>query len=1189
MRTFIRAFWVSLLLLTSLYASINGSISGLVTDSSGAVVANAAITAINTQTGIKSTTRTDDKGFYSFPSLPIGTYDVDIQQTGFKSFRKTGLVLDANSALRADAALPVGTVSEKIEVQSNAVQVETQSTQLGEVISGSKMTSVPLNGRSFTDLLALQPGVSPYTAQVTRSGNTGTPGIGDRSPSGGLNEGNESVNGQRETANGFMVNGSSVEEGKNNGASIIPNLDSIDEFRIITNNFDAEYGNYSGGQVNVATKSGTNKYHGDAFEFLRNTDLDARDYFAPARGVFIQNIFGGTFGGPIKRDKTFFFVDYQGTRQIQATTQVLNLPSAADRTGDLSDQAASLANGVNGDGFATLLSQRLGYPVQSAEPYYFAGCTSSDANTGCVFPNAQIPTRAWSPVASHLLPLIPVPNASGNGFNYSNSANANRLQDDKGGLRVDENTRLGMLSAYYYLDNYTSTSPYPDGAAVVPGFGAGNLGRAQLLTLSDTKTISSTALNEFRLSFVRDTSYLDAPQGGLGTTLASLGFVAGFSATTGGIGPINPALEGVPNIGLNNFSLGIPADTVRQFNNSFQVVDNFSKVVGTHSFKFGGQFHYDQINERNYYGENGQFSFSGGETGLDFADLLIGAPDSVIQASKQILDSRTKYMGLYFQDSWRATPNLTLNYGVRWEFSQPWYDTTGKIETIIPGEQSVLFPNAPKGWVVPGDPGVPKTLAPTKYDAFSPRLGIAYSPSFDQGILGKLLGSSGKTSIRAGFGVYFTAVEDQGQFLEIGDPPFGLFYVSPVPPLLEAPYTNRASGTVGPQRFPFQYPPFNVSAKNPDSSFDWASVEPISSGFVYDHKNRLPYSEHYEISIQRELGTNLVFSASYVGNQAHKLITSVEANPVNAKLCLSLSDPANLAPGSAQCGPFSEDAPGGFTALDGTNYPSLRPLGKNFGSNPYMAGIANSSYNSLQTSLKHQGQYSNFLFGYTYSKCIDNASGLQDSTNPFNPALSRGLCNFDLTHNFVASYGLALPFERWTGATGVAKKVAEGWSLSGITSFATGLPVSLSESDDNSLTGITSSTVDTPQLLGGPIIDNTNPRSGQPYFNPSAFGLEPFGQIGTARRRFFHGPGINNFDLALLKNMKFAESKELQFRVEAFNLFNHAQFNNPNGSINADSTFTGPNNVPQASSGSFGFVTGARSPRIMQVALKFLF
>jgi hypothetical protein len=438
--------------------------------------------------------------------------------------------------------------------------------------------------------------------------------------------------------------------------------------------------------------------------------------------------------------------------------------------------------------------------------------------------------------------------------------------------------------------------------------------------------------------------------------------------------------------------------------------------------------------------------------------------------------------------------------------------------------------------------------------------------------------------------LYYTAVEDQGNFLEIGDPPFGLFYVSPVSPLLEAPYIDRASGHNEGPRFPFQYPPLNTSAKNPDSSFNWGSVEPISSGFVFNPKNTLPYSEHYEFSIERELGANTVFTASYVGNQGHKLITSIEANPVNSKLCAFLSNQNNVMNGTPTCSQFSEDPQGGFFPKSGPPIPSLRPLGPAFASNPYMSEIANSSYNSLQTSLKHQGQYSNFLFGYTYSKCIDNASGLQDSTNPFNPALSRGLCNFDLTHNFVASYSVALPFDRWTGAGGFAKKIAEGWTVSGITTFATGLPISLSETDDNSLTGITSAPVDTPQLVGsGSVLNNTNPRSGQTYFNTSLFGLEPLGQIGTARRRYFHGPGINNFDMALLKSTKLTESKEVQFRVEAFNLFNHAQFTNPNGNINSDSAFTGPNNVPQTSSGSFGFVTGTRAPRIMQVALKILF
>src|SRR6202041_2495147 len=296
---------------------------------------------------------------------------------------------------------------------------------------------------------------------------------------------------------------------------------------------------------------------------------------------------------------------------------------------------------------------------------------------------------------------------------------------------------------------------------------------------------------------------------------------------------------------LNGTNIGVPADTPKQFNNTFQWQDNFTKVIGTHSIKFGGQFHYDQINDRNLFGENGAYTFDGSETNSDFVDFLIGAPGFFIQASKQILDSRTKYMGLYGQDSWRVTPNLTLNYGLRWEFSQPWYDTQGKIETLIPGEQSVLFPGAPTGWVVPGDPGVPKTLAPTQYHNFSPRLGIAYSPSWDSGLLGKLTGGPGKTSIRVGYGIFYTSVEDLTQFQEIGDPPYGLFYVSPAPPLLSTPYIDRGSNNPEGQRFPFVFPPPNVVPKNPDTTFNWAGVLPLSGTLAYNTHNVLPRTNDY--------------------------------------------------------------------------------------------------------------------------------------------------------------------------------------------------------------------------------------------------------------------------------------------------------------------------------------------------------
>jgi Carboxypeptidase regulatory-like domain/TonB dependent receptor len=1229
---FLFSLFCILFLGTVVWAGITGSISGLVTDATGAVIVGAQVTAIETQTGIRTDTVTDSKGFYNFPTLAIGTYDVEVHQAGFKTFRQTHIVIDANSALKVDVSLQVGATAENVEVHSDAVQVETQSTQMGEVITGTRMTTVPLNGRAYTDLLSLQPGVVPgaYGGQA--------PGINDRSPSGGLNSGNQSVNGQREAANGFMVNGANVEEGKNNGAAVVPNLDSISEFRIITNNFDAEYGNFSGGQVNVATKSGTNDIHGSVFEFVRNTALDARNFYNPAstgpKGEFDQNQFGGTVGGPIKKDKVFLFVDYQGTRQTTGSTINTPVPSAADRTGDVLDLFA--ANGgtgtVSGDGtgattsyWSQTLQNRLqasnpGQQVFAGEPYWFQGCASTVYNpgqpnspTGCVFPTGVIPQSAWSPVSANLLPYIPTANTS-NGF-YSTSAYNNTLNDDKGGVRVDGNTRYGMLSAYYFIDNYSRNDAYPNGGATVPGFSGNSLGRTQLIQLSDNKNIGATSVNEFHVSYTRNAVNLFTPDGGLGTTLSSLGFTVpncpANQPTTGcnfngGIGPIDPKLEGIPNISFNNFAIGVPSDTVGQFNNTYQVQDNFSKVFGTHTVKFGGSFHYDQINERNFYGENGSFGFNGNETGSDFADFLLGTPNSFIQASHQVLDSRTKYLGLFAQDSWRVTPNLTFNYGLRYEISLPWYDTQNKTETIIPGVQSVVFPTAPEGWLVPGDPGVPRTLAPIKYNAFSPRLGLAYSPSASDGLLGKLTGGPGKTSIRAGFGMYYTAVEDLSQFLEVGDPPYGIFWVNSAPVIFESPFLSQGTGQVqtvsGGNPFPFVFPPTNVSAKNPDPNFPWENVEPISSGFVFYHKNQLPYSEHYELSLQRQIGSNTVFSASYVGNQGHRLITSVEANPGSPAIC----NDVNSVLGAGTCGPYGENTqytlppgtppiPGAFY-LPGTNTITgtrtvLNPL--YFGSNPYMQETANSAYNSLQISLKHNSARTELLVGYTASKCLDNSSGLQDTTNPFDPKLSRSLCAFNVTQNFVASYNVNLLLDKAFHLDhGVANKLAAGWSVSGITTFATGLPISLGEGDDNSLTGAVG--VDVPQLTGsgslfvGGGTTSKNPRSGLPYFNPciasiqsscavntaAYFDYEPIGEIGNANRRFFSGPGLNNWDMALLKSTNITESKSLQLRFEAFNIWNHTQFNNPSGYING---------------GTFGYVTSANAPRIMQVAAKFLF
>ena len=1222
-RTKLRPAFLALCALASTVAlaSITGSISGLVTDPSGAVVVGAMVTATETQTGVQASVKTDDKGFYNFSALPIGVYNIDVAQAGFKAFRQSGITIDANSAVRVDIKLEVGAASEHVTVSSEALHVETQSTQMGEVIDSAKMTSLPLNGRAFTDLLSLQPGVVPF--QYANQVQIDLGGLNDRSVSGNLNPGNQSVNGQRQASNGFMVDGANVEEGKNNGTAIIPNLDSISEFRIITNNFDAEYGNYSGGQINVATKSGTNDIHGDAFEFLRNTDLDARNFFdTTAAGKFNQNQFGGTLGAPIKKDKSFFFVDYQGTRLVQGATQNYPVPSDADRTGDLADQATALASAseaslpnasgpglVSGPFFANILTNRLGYTVTAGEPYYTGptpdqpnapACTS---NTQCVFPNAVIPQKAWSSAAKGLLPFVPQSNSSTG--NFTTNAFNEHLRDDKGGIRVDENTRYGQIFGYYFLDDYLRNDPYPSGGATAPGFNAITPGRAQLLNLGDTKPFGSSSVNEFHFSYTRDAGTYFKPQGSVGTTLSSLGFVTPWGPA-GGLAAIDPAFQGVPSVVFNNFTIGVPSDSGGQFNNTFQWQDNFSKVVGTHTIKFGGQFHYDQINERNYFGENGDFTFSGTETGLDFADFLIGAPSSFIQASRQILDSRTKYMGLYAQDSWRITPELTLNYGLRWEFSQPWYDTQGKIETIVPGEQSVLFPGAPRGWVVPGDPGIPKTLANTDYHNFAPRVGLAYSPGRDSGWIAKLTGGPGKTSIRLGYGLFYTSVEDLTQFLEVGDAPFGLFWVSPAPPLFETPYIDLATGNNEGQKFPFVIPAGNVSAQHPDTSFNWAQVEPISSGFVFYHKNLLPYGEHYEFSLQRQFRANTVLSLNYVGTQGHRLLTSLEANPGDPALCLQLNQ-LGVTPA---CGPNGENTV--YVLPPGVGFPSDAPpivqttapcantagtcnavsttrvaLGPNFGSNPYEAAMANSVYNSFQTSLRHTSGLSTFLIGYTFSKCLDNASGLQDTTYPLNYKLSRSLCDFDVTQNFGASYDVRVPFDRLFHAdSGFANKITSGWSVSGITTFVTGLPVTLSENDDLTLIGTGFASIDLPNVTKGQILSHTNPRSGLAYFNTALFSPETLGHLGDADRRFFHGPGLNNWDLALLKDTNITESKVLEFRFEAFNAFNHAQFQNPNALINNGAPdFVNGVNV----GGNFGLVQTANDPRIMQAALKFRF
>ena len=1175
----------------SSFAAITGVVSGTVTDSTGAVVPGVTVTVLNEETGIRHTVVTDSRGFYSFPALDVGRYTVKTAQSGFEAYQATGIKVDTNSSVRADIVMKVGNVSVIEEVSSNPVQVEVQSTQLGEVIESSKITAVPLNGRAFTDLLALQPGVSPYA---------GTESADTPSPSGGLNSGNVSINGGRGASNGFMVNGGNVNDGVENSSAIIPNLDSISEFRIITSNFDAEYGNFSGGQVNVVTKNGTNQWHGSGFEFLRDTIFNARGYSfsspAPPRGSYRQNIYGGTFGGPIKKDKVFFFADFQGTNQTIGTTNSVTVPSAANLQGNVSDWAPLLSGSVQGTGWASVLSKRLGYTVTDQEPYYTdSGCTPTSSTDQCVFPSAIIPKAAWSSAASPLMKYIPTPNStvinsgtvSGTAPAYVTTAANNTLSDYKEAVRVDVNTRFGDFFGYYFMDNDTVGNPY--GGGTDGQFPSATLQRAQMSNIGLTTTFKNNSVNTFRFTYVRSAAHSGNPAyQGPGPSLSSLGFVTPWGPT-GGIGNINPALIGVPNVGISEGgSFGTPLATQGRFVNTFQWLDNYMKVIGTHTIQFGLNYHYDQINERNAYAVNGAFSFTdGNETGLGFADFLLGADDgSFTQASPQILDSRSHYAAGYVQDAWRANSNLTLNYGLRYEVTTPWYDTQNKLETIVPGQQSQVFPGAPLGWVFPGDKGIPRTLAPIRWNKFSPRFGFAYAPNDKtSGFMSKVVGGPGMLSIRGGYGVFYTNFQDESGFVEVGDAPFGLYYQSPVPTMMESPYVDRATQNIQLPKFPFSFPPTNVSPSNPDNSVPWDSYLPLSSSYAVGVNNTVPYIQNYFLGIQRGIGRNTVLTINYVGNQGRHLANQVEANPGNTALCLSLNKAA-LAPGETACGPKGES--NSYTLKNGTVVPGTRPLGLAFGSNPYLLTQSTSNFNSLQTNLKHMSKMWDVMVAYTFGRSFDNSSGMTDATNPINPKASYSLSSYDVKHSFVASYNVQLPFANWVG-NNVAKMIVGGWSVSGITKMATGQPITMSDTSDYSLTG--SSGVDKPfytpgNLFAGGVNGDRNPRdinpltgNHYPYFNTSLFTSEKkkglgIGVTGDSHRRFISGPGLDHTDVAVLRNFHIHESHNLQFRAEAFNALNHAEFKNPSGSV---------------TSSNFGIITSSTNPRVLQVGVKYNF
>ena len=1157
----------------------SGRIAGSVKDTTGALVSGSSVTLVNSGTGVTQKTTTDSEGVFNFPVVPVGQYELDIAAPGFTPYKQTSQIkIDVNTALTIDVPLQVASASTEITVTENTAEVHTTDTQIGQTIESKQVVDIPLNGRSYTDLLAVQAGVAPIT--TSGAGNTSSGGgFGSIPVAGQQNTGQFAIHGQRESDNAYFLNGANVQESIGQQAGIIPNLDSIAEFRILSANVDAEYGSFTGGIINVVTKSGTNRFHGNLFEFFRNTHLDARSYYSPERAAFHQNQYGGTVGGPLRKDRIFFFGDYQGQRYIQGIeTGSVHVPTRANRMGDFSDpvSAASFTGTVNGAYLAQTLGQRLGRTIHQGDSF------------ATVFPDRKIPMSAWGNAPRHMLQYIPIGNIADGVF--STGTYKRRINDNKFGGRIDFNSnRFGTSSIYYFNDRYNLDDPYPSslGGSSLPGNGfaydASSVGVDQAINFSNIHSFGNNTVNEARFSITRLDNHIGTPVGGVGVSLADQGIQAGGQGIVQGF----PKQAGVEEMFFNGFSVGTNPFSVAQVNTTYDLQDSVSRTIGNHTIKFGGRYIWLEVKQNPNLVANGTFSFFGTgsqTTGNGFADFLLGTPDFYSQQSSPIFYESAANGSVFAQDSFRIRPNLTLNYGLRWDYVTPWAEKYHQTTTFVAGVQSATFPGAPLGYLVPGDPlpgggVIPAGIAPTPKNNLSPRFGLAYAPSFSDGLMNKLTGGPGRTSIRLGGGRFFTSPQGLTVAYPTGNPPYGLTYTSPESPVMETPFTGALSGTQYVQQFPVKVPSYKVSPSNPDNSVDWSRYYPISgAGSVY-YRNKTSYSMQYTVSIDRQLGANSLLTIAYIGSLGRHLLTVHGANPGKPDLCLSLSQPSQVAPNTPTCGPFGQNLT--YTRANGQVVKGTRgPFPNEIGTDAYYENMGNSHYHGLELTLKRTAGPLSFLASYTYSKSYDQTSNIQEQVDPYDYHRLDGISAFDLKHNFVVSYNYDLPFTRFLRPT----RLTSGWALSGITRFATGVPVTFASFGDNYLVqvqnnGVNATSIDMPDYDGTGYKIHRDPRGGKPYFNNLAFTPNALGTPGNTKRRNFYGPGIDNYDMALHKTTDLGEARSLELRLEMFNVFNHAQFyggNSVDGNIGDQG-------------GTFGYVTKAADPRIGQLAAKFRF
>jgi outer membrane receptor protein involved in Fe transport len=1146
----------------------NGRIFGTVYDQQGAVIAAAQITVTNTATQVVRTAAADSQGYFQVLALPIGNYKVKAEHAGFRTVVSAEQKLFINQALRIDIKMGVGTASETIDVGAEAAPVETVNPTLGQSITGRTLTNMPLNGRDMLDLALLQPGVTE-----SNDDNGGA--------------GNYSIAGGRTDSVTFLLDGGLNNDLLDNSNLLDPNPDAVAEFRLLTSDYTAEYGRNGGGVISVVTKSGTNQIHGSLFEFFRNRVLDANDYFNIQQGIprldLKRNQYGATLGGPIVKNKFFFFLAYQGQRQLQATPDI-NAPvfTPQELQGDFSN---SSSGGSPDPGVIAFLT---------ANPYFAASTNGGIAN-------AQIDPTKFDPVAQRYITAKLIPSAPGGLLSTTLPTT-----DDRDELTTKFDLNLSAkdkFSATIGANRIVFTNPFP--YATVPGFPSRTPANYYFTNLAYTRIFSPTLLNEFRFVTHRSNYIADIP----GNHLPS-GPALGIQITPDlATGPTNLFFD-------NGLSLG-PSENgpTRYVENTFSWTDSVSWTRGRHNWKFGAGFSPYQENLVYDYYTNGEFDFftfggSSASSGNPYADFLLGNPDEYFQGALAPSNIRSKSSYVFGQDEWHASKNLVLTLGLRYEYNTPKSDTQGRTFSLIPGEQSQRFVNAPLGLVFPRDPGAPKgTNFPDKKN-FAPRFGFAWDPN-----------GSGKTSIRGGFGVFYDILKGEDNLQFNGQPPFvsnaGFFFPGVATPpsaslgFLSQPFQNACADssctTLGvANTFPSKPPAPNV---------DFTPFLPINStGFVLlvDPHLRTPYVYQYNLSLQHNLFADMILETNYVGSSGHGLTSLKDVNPMvlgsyNRQLDSSCS--------------------GCFDGL------------------PEFQNVSNANYNALEASLTRQPKASPlgtayFTFAYTYSHNLDNASGYRQRNNSapaYSPDFFYASGDSDVRQRISFSGGWDLPFDRiW--ATG-PKRLTQGWSLYPIVTWRTGFPFDIGAklpfSNDPLNPG--SSGAGDPYLSNAAVvapIRMLNPRhqttifpniygvdgsgnctitpsqqgiTGNFLFDPNSFSnlpLENNPYYGNANpcfpmvdpvnnpgdrtyglsRNTLRGPGLVNLDIALAKTTSITERVQLEFRVEYFNALNHPEFAQPtsgNGTANIDNPTFGE----VTTTGTFR----GPAPRIGQLAMRLTF